>query len=404
MHNTKLFALCLLFTVFVLSLESSNDKPSAATIRISQANTHFAFKMLQQIGKTGAASNFFFSPASIEWCLGMALNGAGGATRDEMNAALETRGIQLNDFNHAIADWEKSWTSIDPKVQLEIANSVWARKGITLQPDYLGSIKDYFDAQASSLDFNDPRSIGLINGWVQNKTHNKINKIVDQINSDSVLFLLNAIYFNGKWTNAFDAAKTKQETFTTITGAANQVQMMRQRGTFEYFENEDFQAIRLPYGNRRFTMDVFLPSTKMQGSSFLNLAQIQNWNAWVSQFSEADGEIALPRFRVEFETSLNSALKALGMKAAFDPNQADFSNMVQNSPQTFISDVKHKAFAEVTEEGTEAAAVTSTEVRAVSMIIPSKPFTMVVNRPFFFVIEDTVTHSLLFVGWIVSPA
>ena len=124
----------------------------------------------------------------------------------------------------------------------------------------------------------------------------------------------------------------------------------------------------------------------------------------MTEFSESDGEIALPRFRVEYEISLNSALKALGMRAAFDPNQADFSAMVENSQRTYISSVKHKAFAEVNEQGTEAAAVTSTEVRAVSMPIPGKPFTMIVDRPFFFAIEDTSTHALLFVGWIVSPS
>jgi serine protease inhibitor len=405
MQYTKLFLLLCLLIALMISIQPTGtaDGISASTTRITQANTRFAFKLLAQLRQNSASANFLFSPSSIGWCLGMALNGAEGNTREEISSVLEIRGINLNDFNHGYEEWGKSWTAIDPKVELEIANSIWAKKGLSLKPEFVGVGKDFFSAQVSELNFNDPRSVGIINAWVQKQTRNKIDGIVDQISPDSVLFLINAIYFNGKWTKAFDAAKTKDEPFSLGNGSQKQVPMMRQRGTFQYLENNEFQAIRLPYGNRRLTMDVFLPSEKLSLSAFLNLAKSENWDQWNSQFSESDGEIVLPRFRVEYETSLNAALKSLGMKMAFDPDKADFSGMVQNGPRTYISSVKHKAFAEVNEEGTEAAAVTSTEVRAVSMPVPTKSFQMIVNRPFFFVIEDSATHSLLFVGWIVAP-
>ena len=179
--------------------------------------------------------------------------------------------------------------------------------------------------------------------------------------------------------------------------------MMHQRGSYQYLEKDKFQAVRLPYGNKRLNMDIFLPSERIGLKKFIDLITADNWNQWTADFSESEGEIALPRFRIEYEITLNEALKALGMKSAFDPLHADFGAMVQSTAKTYISSVKHKAFAEVNEEGTEAAAVTSTEIQVTSMPIARKPFQMIVNRPFFFVIRDNSTNAVLFAGAIVSP-
>jgi serine protease inhibitor len=363
--------------------------------QLASANTKFGFKLLSILKSD---ENVFFSPASIGWCLAMVLNGSGGKTKEEIAATLEAKGVNLQDLNTAYEQWKNTWTNVDPKVLVEVANSIWSRRGITVRPEFVETTKKFFGAEIRELDFNDLRSISLINGWVNTKTKGKIAKIVDEISSDSVLFLINAIYFNGKWSKAFETANTKQEQFTNGSGSKKTVSMMHQHGSFLYQENSDFQAIRLPYGSGRMTMDVFLPAQNLSWQKFHSLLTAANCERWMTEFSESDGEIGLPKFRVEYEVTLNDALKRLGMNLAFDPNNADLTPMLQSSGNAYISKVKHKAFAEVNEEGTEAAAVTSGEVRLTSAVMPKKPFRMIVNRPFFFAIRDESTGAILFIG------
>ncbi len=217
-----------------------------------------------------------------------------------------------------------------------------------------------------------------------------------------MLFLVNAVYFKGKWTSAFDRANTADGYFTAASGVRQQRPMMRQRGDYQYLENENFQAISLPYGEGDWSMYVFLPSQTSSLSSFEKNLTPANWDAWIDDFELGSGEIVMPRFKVEYEVTLNNALKAMGMGVAFDPQRADFSGMLQTSLRPFISEVKHKAFAEVNEEGTEATAATSTEVRVISAMIPSKKFRMVVDRPFFFAIRDNTSGALLFLGSVTN--
>ncbi|MGH9857126.1 MAG: serpin family protein, partial [Acidobacteriota bacterium] len=231
----------------------------------------------------------------------------------------------------------------------------------------------------------------------------KIEKIVDDIKADSVVFLINAIYFNGKWTREFDASKTKPERFTTASGSAKQVPLMRQKGTYSYLEEPDFQAISLPYGNGRLSMYVFLPAEASSLKAFHGSLTADNWNKWMNGFDKGEGEIAFPRFNVEYEVELTHALKSLGIRSAFDPQNADFGAMIRG-PLAYISAVKHKAVAEVTEEGTVAAAATSTEMRVVSMQIPNRTFRMIVNRPFLFAITDNTSGLILFIGSVADPS
>ncbi len=392
----------MLLVAFYTPAGGENKKQaSPAASRAAAANTGFGLNLFAKLNQAGQGENIFLSPASIVWCLNMVLNGAEGKTKEEMARVLQVDGMNLTDLNNAYRDWKNSWVLIDPKVEIEVANSIWSKRGIAIRPEFIEINRTFLGSEVTELDFNDPRSLTTINSWVKNKTRSKIDKIVDQISPESVLFLINAIYFNGKWTTEFDATKTTEDSFTTGSGVRKLAPMMRQRGTYSYQEQPEFQAISLPYGNGRLSMNVFLPSTESSLKTFHNSLTASNWEQWMKQFQEMEGEIVLPRFRVEYEASLNSALKTLGMRSAFDAQQADFGGMT--SAKAFISDVKHKAFVEVNEEGTEAAAATSTEVRVVSMPIPTKTFRMVVNRPFFFAIRDNSTGLVLFVGSIVDP-
>ncbi|MFL6213285.1 MAG: serpin family protein [Blastocatellia bacterium] len=371
--------------------------------RLAAANVKFGFKLYSQLLRESAEKNIFVSPSSIALCLTMAYNGAEGGTRQAMARALETEGLSPEELNRAYAGFRAALENPDAKVKLQIANSLWARQGLPFKPDFLQRTRDNFGAQVTALNFDDPASAATINRWVSEKTNGKIDKIVDQIDSSSVLFLINAIYFKGAWAKAFDKAQTKEDNFTLARGA-KRVPMMSQSGNYQYLETRDFQAVSLPYGGGRVSFYVFLPSSSSNLAAFEKSLNESNWQQWMDQFRATDGDISLPRFRVTYEAGLNDALKAMGMGVAFDEGRADFSGMMETSGQrVFISRVKHKTFAEVNEEGTEAAAVTSTEMHATAMRQEPRRFRMAVDRPFFCAIRDNTSGAVLFMGSIYDP-
>jgi len=369
-------------------LKPASDKLDG---RLAAANTRFGFKLYAEMARQ-------------RLCLAMAYNGAAGETAQAMARALETQGIPLAELNQAYAELKTALENPDAQVQLEIANSLWARQGLDFKPDFIQRTKDFFSAEVTTLDFDDPSAATSINRWVSQKTKAKITKIVDRIDGNSILFLINAIYFKGTWAKEFDKAKTKEDNFTPATGGPKRVPMMSQSGSYKYFENADFQAVSLPYGGGRASMYIFLPAKGKGLPEFQKRLTAANWENWMNEFHQNDGDIALPRFRLEYEATLNDGLKALGMGAAFDEGRANFSQMIQPKGQNvFISQVKHKTFVDVNEEGTEAAAVTSTEMRATSAMRPRERFNMVVDRPFFCAIRDNQTGTVLFMGSIADP-
>src|SRR6185369_5555347 len=199
-----------------------------------------------------------------------------------------------------------------------------------------------------------------INSWVSKNTDGKIEKIVDQISPDDVLFLINAIYFKGQWQAEFKKENTKPDVFRLAGGKQQQLPMMSQSGNYFYYKGKDFQSVALPYGKGSVSMYVFLPDEQKGLDQFEKDLTPENWDTWMRSFQFYPGVLMLPRFKVEWESELIPALTALGMEDAFNPTRADFSQMVKvNSGNSlFISSVKHKSICEVNEEGTVAAAVT----------------------------------------------
>jgi serine protease inhibitor len=238
---------------------------------------------------------------------------------------------------------------------------------------------------------------------VKDKTSGKIDRIIDSISSDTILFLINAIYFKGKWADEFAKDKTKEDVFNLESGSQKRVPMMTQSGSYKYYDGKSFQAVSLPYGGGRVSMYVFLPAKGTSLSEFQKGLSASSWEGWMREFAQTEGDITLPRFKIEYEIALNDALKSLGMESAFDPSRANFKGMVQSEQNVYISKVKHKTFVEVNEEGTEAAAVTSTEMRATSAMRPRERFRMVVDHPFFCAIRDNLTGTVLFMGSIMEP-
>lgn len=369
--------------------------------KLVDANTKFGFKLFQEVLKQDSKRNIFVSPTSIAIALSMTYNGASGETQQAMANALELQGMSLDNINQANNTLKASLENADPAVQMSIANSLWARQGISFNPEFIKQNQQFYGAKVTELDFAKPDSSNIINNWVKENTRGKIDNIVGQLKPDDVLFLINAIYFKGDWTKKFDKSQTTERPFNLSNGSQKQHPMMSQSGKYRYYENETFQAVSLPYGKGRMSLYVFLPSKTTNLNTFQQQLKSENWQQWMNQFRMRQGSVELPRFKFDYDIKLNNALKALGMETAFS-NQANFSNMT--SASVAINEVKHKTFVEVNEEGTEAAAATSVGMVLTSARMPAEePFQMVVDRPFFCAIRDNQTGTILFMGSIKEP-
>jgi serine protease inhibitor len=370
--------------------------------RLVDANNGFGLNLFSELVGTEPAKNIFISPASVITALAMTYNGADGETKRAMEELMLLKGMSMDEINAAFADLLTILQNPDPKVELTVANSLWAREGVAFNEDFLKRNEDYFGAEVAELNFDDNGAADTINAWVKEKTRNKIDGIVTPpINPETVLFLINAIYFKGEWSDPFDPEMTRDLTFNLPDGSQKDLPVMFKNDDFRYLETEDFQAVSLPYGkNERVSMYLFLPAANSSLEELYGEMNITNWNKWIASFGSMEGEVGLPRFKFEYETSLNDALKNLGMGIAFDDSAVDFSGMRSIPPRLVISEVKHKTYVEVNEEGTEAAAVTSVEVGMTAM---PETFSMIIDRPFFFAIADDLTGTILFMGSVTNP-
>lgn len=368
--------------------------------------TQMGFKLINGVTTTDAGKNVFLSPASLELALAMTMNGAAGQTLTAMQDTLQLQGLSMDEVNSANKTMTEWLEQLDPKVELNIANSLWAKKDVTFSPSFLAANKEFYGAKVEALDFSSPSAAKTINSWVSDATNGKIKEMVKPpIDPQTILFLLNAIYFKGQWTSKFDASNTKDKDFTTGDGSTKKVPMMSQSGKFRYLENDSFQAIFLPYGAGKTGMYVFLPKGSSSLPAFITELNAQGWGQWMSQFSETEGDISMPRFKLEYEKALEDTLSAMGMGVAFEPDQADFSRMLSQGSvdKPFIQSVKQKTFIDVNEKGTEAAAATSVQVGLTAMPSDTNRFTMVVDHPFYFAITDDAGKVALFEGAVFNP-
>ncbi len=365
------------------------------------AYSKFGFRLLGQL-RQNKEENLFISPASVAIALAMTYNGAAADTRQAMAGTLEFQGLSLDQINQGNANLRQALGNPDLKVKLNLANSLWLQHGFTFKPEFLKSNEKFFGASLQVLNFTDPGAPGTINAWVAKATEGKITEIVKQVQPP--LVIINAIYFKGTWTRPFNKALTQERPFTLGDGRQQPMPMMSQSGKYQYWRGQKFQAVSLPYGEKgRFNMKIFLPDQNSSLPEFLRELNAADWQQWQGKFQLTPGSIVLPRYKLAYQASLAKSLKALGMGVAFDKRQADFSNLCP-PPGVYIDDVIHKTFVEVNEEGTEAAAVTAVQMRAMARPVPpQETFTMVVDRPFFVVIDDSETGALLFMGAIFEP-
>ena len=377
--------------------------PPTSLPSVSDTIDIFGFRLLRTLVKSDSGENVIISPLSVSLALAIAYNGAAGDTKAAMAKTLAVSSANDDDLNRANHDLMDIIEKADPSVQMEIANALWAQSGFPINPAFLKLSRDSYGAPVESLDFEKApqQAADTINAWVDKNTHGKIPKIIERGDPTTRLMITDAVYFKGRWALPFDKKATQQRDFHLQNGESVKAPMMFQRGKYPYFETDGFQAIRLSYGKDRFAMYIFLPRKRAGLSDFLSSLDQPRWAQWMARFSDRKGEIVLPKLESSWGTSLNSALKAMGMAIAFDAGSADFSRI--NSTQLFIKDVEHKTYIKVDEEGTEAAAVTSIGVSAAAVIASPPPFEMVVDHPFFCAILEQESGALLFAGVVTDP-
>lgn len=357
----------------------------------------FAFTLFKKVNSANIDKNVFISPFSVSLALSMTWNGANGKTFEDMRTTLGFQSLSVLEVNQAFKNIFPTLCSLDKNVEFKIANSVWCRKGIIFEPDFLDALVNYYNAYAETLDFSSPNAKEVINKWVEENTKGKIQEIIKSIPNYAVMYIINALYFKGKWKYQFDKSKTTDGDFLVNEEHYVRTKFMVQSGKYECFFDKEFNAIRLPYGKGDYAMVVLLPNTDIPIDDFISNLDRNKWENCVNNLKETE-EVTLyiPRFKSEFEVNLNQILKSMGMEIAFS-DFADFSKLCKTVPCQ-ITDVVHKTYIEVNEEGTEAAAATSVEIGYTS----SKP-SFYLTRPFVYVIYERNTGAILFLGKLLNP-
>jgi serpin B len=365
---------------------------SAAEQKVVSAGNEFSFALFRQASAGDPGKNVFISPLSASMALGMTMNGAAGTTFDAMRGTLGFAEASQDEINQGYRSLIDLLRGLDPATEFRIANSIWYRRGYAFEQPFFDATRTFFDAEVEGLDFGDPASLGTINSWVDQATNGKIKSIIDVIAPDHVMFLINAIYFNGSWEHRFERSQTRDADFHAADGSVGSIQLMYRNGPLRYMATPEYQAAELLYGNSAFAMTVLLPTPDTDIDALVASLTQQTWTDLTSRFSDQEMELYLPKFTLEYERRMNDDLDALGMGIAFSPGLADFTRMAA-AGGLYIDYVKQKTFVDVHEEGTEAAAVT-----AVAIVEAAAPSPMRVDRPFIFAIRERFSGTILFIG------
>ena len=375
------------------------DEKSAQLI---EADNTFGFEIFQKIRNNSQEENIMISPLSISVAFAMAYNGADSDTKTEMEKALKLNGLTTEEINNAYKILINGLQDLDKDVVFEIANSIFYTNSFSVKSNFLETNKNIYNAEVEKLDFLSPSAVKHINDWVANKTNNKITKIINQLSPLDRMVLLNAIYFNGIWTNKFDEKGTKLFGFQKADGSIIEIPMMRKEEKLGYCSNDLLSAVKMPYGKGQYNMVVLLPDREKTSDDVISQLSSDNWKNWMKEFETVDPVVVkIPRFKFAFETKLKEVLVEMGMQKAFQPDVADFSKM--SDENLYISSAIHKSFIDVNENGTEAAAVTSITMSTTSIGVEPPKTYFTVDRPFVFAITEKETGAILFVGEVKNP-
>ncbi|MGA2093769.1 MAG: serpin family protein [Sedimentisphaerales bacterium] len=380
------------------------NQPSQLTGSVVEGNNKFALELYALL--RNQEGNLFLSPYSISTALAMTCAGARGQTEQEMAKALQfPTGVSNEQFNKAFGEIIKQLNAEGQKgaFELVVANALWGQKDYKFLPDYLASVKTNYQGNLEQVDFKTQAEEArkTINAWVESKTKDKIKDLIKPGMLDTMtrLVLTNAIYFKGKWAIQFKPEQTQQLPFTLLSGQKVTVPMMNQKERLGYTEINDIQLLELPYKGDILSMVVLLPRKTDGVKELEKQLNAGNLKSWITGLRKREVQVYFPRFKMTSEFELAQILGEMGMHDAFS-GKADFSGMTGNR-DLFISAVVHKAYVDVNEEGTEAAAATGVVMRATS-VAPTTVFRA--DHPFIFLIRDNHTGSILFIGRTENPA
>jgi serpin B len=365
-----------------------------------KGNNRFAFDLFEKIQQKG--ENVFFSPYSISSALAMTYTGAEGTTQQEMQKVFgfaNDKQSQAEAFHMLNKHLD---TLNDKTIELNVANSLWYQDNYDFLDEFLNINKKYYQAGIKKVDFrsNHPEARKQINQWVEGETNEKIRDLIKEgtLSPSVRMVLANAIYFNGKWAYPFDKSQTRPEMFYMNENNRKRVLFMHRSVSVKYYEDELAQVVELPYSGKDLSMMIMLPQEVSGIHKLEQKLDTGLYNEYQESMFSKKVDLWLPRFRVETQYNLNQPLKDLGMNSAFS-GDADFSGMTGNK-ELFISDVAHKAFVEVSEEGTEAAAATGAVMSKTSLV---KKVEFRADHPFIYLIKDNRTGSILFMGRLYEP-
>ncbi len=372
---------------------------------VARSNNQFTLDLYGQLRQE--KGNLFFSPYSISSALAMTYAGARGETATAMANTLHFS-LPQNRFHPAMGELVHRFNAQakDRPYQLRVATALWGQKGFTFLPDFLKLTQDQYEAALKEVDFanNTEQARRTINAWVERQTQDKIKDLIQKgvLHGDTRLVLTNAIYFKAPWQDEFHKPMTKEEPFTLADGSKTRAPLMHKSEKLQYVAGEDFQAVAIPYKSRALSMIVLLPR-KADGLPDLEKSlTVDRLEQWLKQMEEYQVDLKLPRFKVTAQFSLKDQLSRMGMGVAFS-NKADFSGM-SSEANLKIDAVIHKAYVDVNEKGTEAAAATAVAIGLTSAPqIPEKRANFHADRPFLFLIRENQTGSILVAGRLVNP-
>ena len=410
MKTTILFLSLFLVTPLLKSCSNSPvDEGEVTDIemdlkseQIVEADNAFGLELLREVNaELYNSKNLMISPLSVSLALAMVYNGADGDTKSQMEMVLHKAGLTSEQINQAYKTLVAALGSHDPKVELSIANAIFYRDDFSVKPAFTSTNQNYYNAEVEALNFNNTdATLNRVNGWVKDKTRDKIEEIIEQVSANDVMYLINAIYFNGKWTYQFKKSDTSNRPFYTEDGGELQVPTMILEPTaLNYTSTSTFELLELPYGNEKYSMLLFLPKADHSTDEVINNLNPSALDGWLEDMHKNNLKVYLPKFEFEYDNSLVDNLKSLGMTDAFAPGLSDFSGIADRS-DLHISEVKHKTYVKVDEEGTEAAAATGVTV-GVTSVGPEPVFR--VDRPFVFAIREKDTSAFLFLGKVNNP-
>lgn len=380
--------------------EPTNIKISLKSAEIVKSNNEFGFELFSEVAKNEKSeSNIMISPLSVSQALSMALNGARNQTLIEMQSTLGFEGLSIDETNKSNQELVNALLDHDPKVEFKVANSIWSRNDFNVKNEFINNNSLYYNAEISGFDSSKTdEAKNTINKWVDKNTKGKIDKIIDKINPEDVMFLINAVYFKADWKSQFKKSSTSAQDFTLDNGTTKKVETMIGEVELNYYNDEKFSVIKLPYASGKFNLLIYLPEEGLSTSDII--ADLPNTNfELLRENTLSKRDIWLPKFEFSYKTPLNESLIQMGIIDAFSEKNADFGGI--SDLDIFISSVMHKTYIKTDEEGSEAAAVTSVTF-GITSVGPSE--VIKINRSFLFAIVEEDTESILFIGRVADPS